>query len=232
MEGGVFAGVIAGVVLAVLGGILYLARTGQPREEAGRLVFRYGLPLRILAALLLFGPLIGITVLVMFKPPVKEGDLYAILGLYALFGGLGLPLFWEMWVFSLVVDDDGLTCHSPWRGQFYIAWGEVRELVWAAMGSYFIIKGKDRWFRVSQMTSGLSRMLEEFEKHLPPEKLRAARQGYGVAGRAFPGDVSVQGPVGQFDLRKWSEDRRRERDKPPPDGRDDIQPPKPRREEY
>ena len=227
MTGGLVGGLIAFVVAAVLMGVMVLARAGRPVERQGRLIFTYGLPLKILSAVLLFGPLIGITVLVIVFPPKKDGDIYAIAGCYALFGCLGLPLFWEMMRFALVIDDDGLTCHSPWRGQFYIAWPEVRELTWTTMGSYFIIKGEHRWFRVSQMTAGLSAMLAEFEKRLPPEKMRGTMRGYAVAGRTFPGgEILRRAPREAFDLKRWSESRRRDEgpgDRRPKDGRDDIQ---------
>jgi hypothetical protein len=216
ISGGIAGGVAAAVVVPfVLIFILLIARAGGPAEGPRSLVFRYGAWLRVMSGALLFGPLIGITVLVFCFPPKNEAEFYAIAGCYALFTCLGVPLVWETMRWKLVLDDAGLTCHSPWRGRFFIAWPEVREVVWAQMGSYFIIKGRERWFRVSPMASGVSRLLGELEKRVGVEKMRGALPGHAMVGRPLPADNQSRQAAGKFDLRRWNERRRR-------DGPDDI----------
>jgi hypothetical protein len=207
--GGVLGGVAGGVVVLLLGVVVYLTRSWAAQDGEGRLVFRYHIALRILSTVLFFGTLLMVTVILYFNPPKNEGDVYAIIGVYALFTGLGLPLFWETHFFLMELDDDGLHCTSPWRGKFFIPWAEVRELTWTDIGQYFILKGPDRWFRISQMVAGLSQFLAECEKRLPVEKLQGARKGYTRAGRTFPNYRPERRDVPDLDLGRWSDRPRR-----------------------
>jgi hypothetical protein len=126
-------------------------------------------------------------VLVLFNPPKKEGDVYAVAFLYGLFGVLSAPLLWEALRFALVVSPEGLDCRSPWRGRRFLAWDEVAEVSFSAMNSWFVVRGADGWkFRVSVLVPGLNAFLEQCEKHLPPEALAKAEPGYLRVGRPFP----------------------------------------------
>ena len=209
----VFVGVIGASVLGVLGLLMWFAQRGRPVEdrERGRLVFRHSLAFRILALVLLFLPLTGITVLLLFNPPKKDGDVVAIICLYALFTSLGVPLCNEALRWCLATDDDGLTCWSPWRGKGYIAWKELRQVAWTPSGSYFIFKSKGYWFRASPFVPGLSRLMEECEQRLPPEAMEPAYPGYTQISRMIPSGWMRKAGAPAFDLRKWSDDRRRRR---------------------
>lgn len=209
MDGPLFSGLVCCSVVLVLGALIFLARAERPLEGPGRLVFRYHIGLRILTLVLFFGTILMVTIILFFNPPKQDGDVYAIFGVYALFTGLGLPLFWETHFFLLEVDDDGLTCHSPWRGKFFIAWGEVDEVAWADFGSYFLVKGPQRWIRLSPMVGGLAEFLKECEKRLPSEKVDGARRGYSRVGLSPPGRRLDRPLPRQEDvLRKWAEERR------------------------
>ena len=212
--GGVFMGAIALAVGGMLGLLAWAAQRGRPAEDAerGRLVFRHSLAFRILALVLLLGPLAGISVLLAFKPPTKEGDTVAVVFLYALFTGLGVPLCNEALRWCLAMDDDGLTCWSPWRGKGYIAWKELREVAWTGSGSYFILKSRGFWFRASPLVPGLSRLLEECEKRLPPQAMEPAYAGYTAIARQIPSGWMRRSPAPGIDLRKWIEERRRRAD--------------------
>src|SRR5262249_18525735 len=138
-----------------------------------------------------------------FNPPKSDGDVVAIVGLYALFGALSAPLLWESLRFALVVSDEGLDCRSPWRGQRFHYWDEVRDVSYRQVGPWVLIRFTDGWkFRISNLVPGLSMFLGECEDHLPPEALEGARQGYALVGRTFPGD---RGPRGDWRPRRRPE---------------------------
>jgi hypothetical protein len=179
-------------VVGFLGLLTWAARRGKPRAdpETGTLVFRHSILFRGFSLLAAFGIPLGITALVLVNPPKKDGDVTAIVCLYALFGALSAPLLWESMRFSLTVSPEGLDCRSPWRPGRFVAWEEVQKLTYGGASQWFIIHTKDRWkFRVSIFVSGLNQFLEQFEKHLPQEALAGARQGYQWVGRPFYGDV-------------------------------------------
>jgi hypothetical protein len=185
----VFFGVIGGAVVGVLGLLLWAAQRGKPRSdpETETLIFRHSILLRGFAMFAGFGIPIGITILMFFHPPKHEGDVWAIIGLYALFGVLSAPLLWESLGFALVVSPEGLDCQSPWRGRQFILWDEVEDISYSSMNSWFIIRATDGWkFRVSVLVPGLSHFLEQCERHLPLSVLADARPGYLRVGREFP----------------------------------------------
>src|SRR5215472_5888155 len=76
--------IVAVPVIGFLGLLMWAAQRGRPVEgPGGTLVFRHGLLLRGFALFAAFGIPLGITVLVFFNPPKTEGDLTAIICLYA-----------------------------------------------------------------------------------------------------------------------------------------------------
>jgi hypothetical protein len=185
-----FGLIVAGPVV-VLGLFLWVAQRGKPKvdRETGALLFRHSVLLRGFALVAAFGIPLALTVLVLLSPPKKEGDVYAVAGLYGLFGVLSAPLLWEALRFALVVSPEGLECRSPWRGLRFLAWDEVAEVSFSAMNSWFVIRAEGGWkFRVSLLVPGLNAFLEQCEKHLPPEALVKAAPGYARLGRPLPGE--------------------------------------------
>jgi hypothetical protein len=184
-----FIPTIALAVVGFLSLLAWAAHRGRPRIDphTGALLFRHSIVLRGFAFFSAFVIPLGITVLVFFKPPKDEGDVWAILGLYGLFGVLSAPLLWEATRFSLVVSPDGLDCRSPWRPRRFVPWDEVVGLSYSQINSWFVLRTADGWkFRVLGLVPGLSQFLEQVERHLPAWALREARAGYARLGRPFP----------------------------------------------
>jgi hypothetical protein len=180
--------IVAVPVIGFLGLLMWAAQRGRPVEgPGGTLVFRHGLLLRGFAMVMAFGIPLGITILVLFNPPKKEGDLTAIVCLYALFGVLSAPLLWEAMRFSLTVSPEGLDCRSPWRGHRFLPWEEVKEVSYNATNSWFVIRARDGWkFRPSILVPGLAKFLEACERRLPLSALANAEEGYRRVRRPFP----------------------------------------------
>jgi hypothetical protein len=184
---GAFAGVIGVAVIGFLGLLMWAAQRGRPATDprTGALLFRHSGLFRGFSLFMAFGIPLGITVLVLFKPPEKQSDVYAIAGIYGLFFLLSFPLLWESMGFALGVTDEGLDCKSPWRGRRFVYWDEVVEVSFS--GGNFVIRAADGYkFRVSTFVPGLTAFLQRCERHLPPQALRGARDGYARVGRRLP----------------------------------------------
>ncbi|MBY0524144.1 MAG: ABC transporter permease [Gemmataceae bacterium] len=184
-----FYPIISISVLAFMGLLLWAAQRERPVADpvAGTVRIRHSMVFRWFSYFMAFVPPLGITVLLFFNPPRKDGDVFAIVFLYLLFGGLSAPLLWESLCFSVVLSSEGLDCRSPWRGRRFIPWNEVQELSYGAVNSWFIIRTRagDR-FRVSILVPGLKLLLEQFEQRLPSKAMEGARLGYTRIGRPFP----------------------------------------------
>jgi hypothetical protein len=181
---------VAAAVSGLLGLLAWAARRGTPKSDpaTGTLLFRHSPLFRGFALFSAFGVPLGITVLVIFNPPKKDGDTVAILGLYLLFGVLSAPLLWGSMRFALTVSPDGLDFRSPWRGRRFVSWNEVEEVTYRDTHSWFVVRTTDGWtFRVSVLIPGLSEFLAACERHLPPADLAGAWAGYARLGRPFPG---------------------------------------------
>lgn len=138
----------------------------------------------------------------MWKPPLDpKHDLDTLFYVSVVFGALLI----EKLLWRLDADEDGLTCWSPWRGNHYIAWPELKEVAYVEEGRYFILKSEGFWFRLPTVIPGLTRLLAECEKRLPPEAMRSAYHGYNRISRKLP--LPKPAPL-RLDLRQeWSDDR-------------------------
>jgi hypothetical protein len=178
------AGVLIVIVLLVV-----VVRRGKPKADlaTGSLVFRYNALLKAIALVAAVGMPIVITAFLVEHPPKNTNDYIAIPCLYGLFIGLGGFMLWETLAFSLVAGPEGLIGNSPWRGRQVIGWNEIETVSYNRQMAWFVIHGTgDRKIRVSFFVSGLKALLEECEKHVPPERLLSARSGYALVGQPFP----------------------------------------------
>jgi len=187
---GAYSGTMIGLAVACLLSILFwAARKGQPTvgTENGTLMFRYHGLFRGFALVGAFGiPLAIFALGVSF--PTREDQLWAILGVVALFAGIGIPLWWEATRYALIVSPEGLNCRSPWRGRLFLPWEEVEEVSYSSMNSWFVIQARGRRkFRVPLFISGIPAFLDQCEQHLDPTSLSRAKTGYTLVGRPFPG---------------------------------------------
>jgi hypothetical protein len=123
------------------------------------------------------------------KPPTKEGELWALLGLCIGFTLLIAPLLWESWRFALFVSPEGIECRSPWRPGRFLPWRDIEEVSFSRANSWFVLRSKDNWkFRIHILVPGLSQLLEQCERHLPAGALDGAEAGYMRVGRPLPRD--------------------------------------------
>jgi hypothetical protein len=170
--------------------LLWAASRGRPTivSDDGSLLFRHNIAFRWFSLFVALGIPLAITVLVFYKPPQNDDDLWAILGIYALSAVCGLPLWWESSRFALILTPLGMECLSPWRKRLFFAWDEIEELSFSSMNQWFIVRARyGRKFRVPILVSGLSDFLAQCEQHLVPDQLREAKVGYMQVGRCFPG---------------------------------------------
>lgn len=148
------------IPVAVLGGfglMAWLAMLGRlPAEDApGAMVLKHSWWTRGFAIFSAFVIPLGITVLMFFQPPKDNGDVAAIIGIYALFAFLAAPLLWESLRFRLVADDEGLACRSPWRGTEYVAWDELEEVSYSLGNAWYVLHAIDGYkFRVHKLVPG------------------------------------------------------------------------------
>jgi hypothetical protein len=157
-----------------LGLIAWVAWDMPPAVEhqGGSITLRYSRWVRCYFLFAAFGIPLGFTVVAIFKPPENDGDLWAIAGLYALFGVLSLPFWWETIHFSLTISATGLECRSGWRGVRRAAWTDVASLFASEFGRWFLLRTHSGpVIRVpSQFMPGLSCFLEAVEKHAPLDR--------------------------------------------------------------
>lgn len=167
--------------------LMWAAVRGAPEVTAdGTLRFQYPALFRGMANFFAFGVPIGLTGLLFLFPP-KAGDALPILFLYALFVGLGFPLWWEATRFFLIVSPTGLRCRSPWRGEQFIPWTELEEVSYSSLNRWFVLHAwAGRKARVSIYVAGIVPFLEICEEHLPASAFERARAGYMEVGRALP----------------------------------------------
>jgi hypothetical protein len=179
-------------VACFIGVLQSMAKRGRPAAGArpGELVFREGWLFRWFAYVLAFGAPASILVIAWFHPPkgVMEvgAFVFMLVGLTALTG----PLLWTVVRFRLVLSGDGLDCTPPWRARRFLAWEEVKEVVYSATMSNFVVRAWDGWtFSVSVVMPGVFTFLDQCELRLPAAALQGARDGYARLGRPFPEDA-------------------------------------------
>jgi hypothetical protein len=186
--GRAFAGIIGLIVVGFLGLLMWAAERGKPKVDSdGTLIFRHSLLFRCFSVFMAVAVPVGIIVLAILKPPQKESEFWAMMGLCIGFAVLIAPLLWESLRFALFVSPEGIECRSPWRGSRFLPWKDVEEVSFRASNSWFVIRAKDYYkFRIHILVPGLSQFLEQCEQHLPPGALDGAEAGYRRVGRPFP----------------------------------------------
>jgi hypothetical protein len=183
--------VVTGAVWSFLALVLVAAMCRRLKAglTEGSLLFRYGPLWRGYAIFAAFGVPAGITMLTLFVIRREDGDLPYLVGTYALFAAVSVPLFWEVWGFAVVASPGGLDCHSPWRWRQFFRWEEIARVSYSGRGSWFIFLTRDgRSFRVPVPVRGVERLLEMCERRLPLARFAKARAGYKYIGRPFPLD--------------------------------------------
>jgi hypothetical protein len=207
MDWALFSGVLVAVAIGIVWLFAFGAVLSRPvADDRAALLLRHSLWFRGFALVAILGMTLFLTIMAFVSPP-KEDEVWIVFVVVGGFVVLGLPLIWESMRFGLIVVPEGLDCRSPWRGARFLTWDEVEAVRFGGVGSWFIVRAKDRWkFRVPLLVPGLSRFLEQCERHLPLSALEEARAGYDRVGRPFPGEPE---PRLNLDLTKWNQRRRR-----------------------
>jgi hypothetical protein len=179
---------IAVCVIALLGMMAWAARRGRPSAGGGEhtVLFHYTIVLRTFSFLAAFGIPAGITALVIAFPP-KRSEVGYVVGVYALFAGMSLPLYWETSRFYILISPEGIERRSAWMGLRFIAWDEVDRVTYSKMNGWFVLHAENGdKIRVSMLVSGVDDLLRLAEMRLPASVLKPARVGYERLGRPFP----------------------------------------------
>jgi hypothetical protein len=164
----------AGVLLLLLGAMVFASRWTGSFSDTGELVMGYPLALRIFCMVLGVGPPIGICVLLVIFPP-KPDEIYAALGCVALFGGLGALLLVVVFGARLVVSDQGLEARAvflPWRRMDWQDMHSVEPV--GQLGDLKFTARDGRTLKVPGIYSGRPALVVYIREHLP-------RQAYQYA---------------------------------------------------
>jgi hypothetical protein len=181
-------GLIAVSVMGLLGLMAWAARRGRPRPGADEhtLLFRHNAIFRWFAYLTTFGIPLGLTALVVFIPP-RGVEVWYVVGVYAGFAALTLPLFWEASRYYLLVTAEGIVCRSAWRGTRFVRWDDLRDVSFSTTNAWFVFHARDgKKIRVHMFVTGLNDLLRLVELRVPADRLRNAKPGYDRVGRPFP----------------------------------------------
>lgn len=181
-------GLIAVCVIFLLGIMAWAAKRGRPAPGADEnsVVFRYNIILRVFAFLAAFGIPAGITALVIAFPPKRE-EIGYVIGVYALFAGLSLPLYWETSRYYVLISPEGIERRSAWLGFRFIAWDDLTSVTYSQINAWFVFQAENgEKIRISALISGLNDLLRLVEMRVHPSVLKPARTGYDRLGRPFP----------------------------------------------
>ncbi len=188
----------------------------------GPLRHRYHLGMLALA---LPGPLLALLFAIMglVETPTSASDELTYMAALGISAGVGLPLCWEVLRFGFATTPEGLEAVSPWRGRWFIPWGEIDAVSYGF--GWFAVESRTRGtFRIPLMATNLDGFLAACEGRLKVEQLTRAIRGYTGVGRRFPGTEAPR-VLGRGDLRRWNEG-------PAQRPSDEIRPPRPGPDDY
>jgi hypothetical protein len=174
---------------AFLAVLLRVGGRQSPTVDAktGAISFHYGHLTRVLLATPILVLLSLFAIFAVLVPPPHHGDLVYADVLAGFVLTVALARGWQTMRFAVLVFEDGLLCHSPWRCKRFVSWGEITELSYNRSGFSFIVHASDRWtFKVPIWVSGISRFLEYCEQDLAATVFTRANLGYSELGRQLP----------------------------------------------
>ncbi len=185
-----YRNILSGIVIvAVISLMIRVAKAGRPTptDDGKALSFRHTGLFRGFALISLIVLPGGILLSDIFGE-THPSDPWAIPFICGLLLAIATPMCLEAFRYALIVSPEGLDCHSPWRGRFFIAWGDVSQLSYSTINGWFVIKSKaGKSFRVHMFVSGLDEFLEQCERYLSLAALAKSKPGYDMVGRTFPG---------------------------------------------
>jgi hypothetical protein len=154
-------------VPAVLKGLLS-GRSARGEARAGKVVLRYGPTFRRACVGLLVVPIVGIAALAVAFPPSTPTDVKAVLGMFALFTVLGVPLVVEALGVEITLDARGIARRSPWSRDVFVPWEQVRRVVWSESARWWVVEAEGgARVRLHEFLSGLDDFKALVIKHAP-----------------------------------------------------------------
>jgi hypothetical protein len=203
LSSGVIGGLAGGLAVLLLGLALRATRRPPPVDAAsGAVVLRYHFLIRALSVPVALFPLALVVLLFVF-PPKDRAEVLAAAGVLVGFTLAGAFLLLETWLFRVIVTDQEVIRHSPWRRPVLIPWDEVVEVSYSRLNSWFVLTASDgRKVRVAQLLSGVPTFAARVQRHLRPEVYADARAGFEALG--VPADSRPRRREG-----RWSDRARR-----------------------
>jgi hypothetical protein len=198
---------IATGLVVVLGVMAWAGRRARPPVSGNEqsLLFRYSAALRWFAIFAAFGIPIGITLLVVAYPP-RGKEVWYVIGVYALFAALSVPLFWETSRYYVRLTPTGIERRSAWGGLRSCDWDDLQEVRYSPLNSWFVfVAVSGEKIRVHTLLAGLNDLFQFVESRVPADRLRHARKGYERLRRPFPwrGDEPVLEPRRPRRIGEW-----------------------------
>lgn len=164
--------VVPVVVSLVLGYLIQSRKDSATTSNEGEVV-AYGSSWRWMTWLM--GPIpFVILAIVAFHPPKPEEWWipYALAGGFAAMIG---PLWLEVFRRRVVLDEHGLTSHSPWSDTITMPWSSVRRVTFNAAMQWWVIEdARDQRIRVSVYMSGVKTLSQALKTR--------TRDGLSLAG--------------------------------------------------
>lgn len=196
LEGSLLTGITLAATAAMRAAPLRTDGERDPWEEGAPEIVRihYGLVLTFFGWLALFGIPIFAASAAFAKPAGEWSECRSILFLLGLFIPMGAATLWEYRRYLLTATEAGLDCRSAWRRRRFLPWSEIQELSYSQASYWFILRARDGWkFRMSIYVENPSLLLAILERHLTPEQLLPALNGYAAVCKPFPWPREIGG---------------------------------------
>lgn len=156
----VSAALIAVIVPLILGWLLRSANSAT-KKVGGVSWLTYSNEMKLLSVVLSL--IVPALIILWFNVDAKDKE--PVAWMIALFGGLTLPLFLELFFVRIGYDSKKIYCKSIWRPNRDVAWPDVQSVTFSQSMSWWVLEtnhsGK---IRVSQFMSGVPELLKELEK--------------------------------------------------------------------
>lgn len=162
MDNSIITGLIGGFLSVVL--ISYISSKVRDTAKQGQL--RYGWGIFFLACCCL--GFVGLAVYALFYDKdawEKSSELYAIIGLFIVFGLGAIYSFGEYFQVYGAYDNEGITFHTPWTGTKNEKWSDLDTAVFNAQANWYVLKFKTgSIIRLSNLLGGHGGVIELLAK--------------------------------------------------------------------
>ncbi len=153
--------IAAAIVVPMVLGWLLRSPDQAAKEKGGKLWLEYGKLMKGMA--LLFAGLVALLVGLWFT--VAPDDKQPVAWMVALFGLLDLPLLIEFFGVRIGFDDEQIYCHSAWRKNRVIPWGEIKSCTYSKVNKWWVIETASQGrIRIHEFISGRESFFEAMKR--------------------------------------------------------------------